>query len=63
MLTLGCASWAPDQMEAEIKNNSWLNCAADKQIIFNTPHDKQWQSAIDMLGIDVNLISDVAGHA
>lgn len=62
LLTLGCASWAPGQMEAEIMNNSWLNCPVDKQIIFDTPYDKRWQGAADTLGFDVNIICDVAGH-
>lgn len=62
ILTLGCASWAPGQMEAEIMNNSWLNCPADNKIIFNMPFDKRWQGAADTLGVDVNLLSDIAGH-
>ncbi len=63
LLTLGCASWAPGQMEEEIKNNAWLNCDTDNKIIFDTPYEKRWKSAVDTLGIDVNFISDVAGHA
>ena len=62
LLTLGCASWAPGQMEAEILNNSWLNCDADKKILFNTPYDKRWRGAVDTLGINVDLMGDVAGH-
>jgi len=62
LLTLGCANWSPGQMEAEIMDNSWLNCPADNKILFNTPYDKRWHSAVDKLGIDVNFISDVAGH-
>ncbi|HIH98196.1 MAG TPA: YqgE/AlgH family protein [Thermoplasmata archaeon] len=62
LLTLGCASWAPGQMEEEIMNNSWLNCPVDKQIIFDTPYEKRWKGAADTLGFDVNIISDVAGH-
>ena len=62
ILTLGCASWAPGQMETEIMNNSWLNCAVDKKIIFNTPYEKRWQGAANTMGIDVNTISGVAGH-
>ena len=63
LLVLGCASWGAGQMEAEIMGNSWLNCPVDKKIIFNTPYDKRWKGAVDTLGIDVNTISDVAGHA
>lgn len=63
LLALGCASWAPGQMEQEVLNNSWLNCPADKKIIFDTPFDKRWQTAVNKMGIDINLLSDVAGHA
>jgi putative transcriptional regulator len=62
LLTLGCASWGPGQMESEIMNNSWLNCDVDKKILFNTPFKKRWRGAVDTLGIDVNFISDIAGH-
>ena len=34
-----------------------------KDIIFNTPFEQRWTSAAAALGIDVNLISNVAGHA
>ncbi len=63
LLALGCASWAPGQMEQEVLNNSWLNCPVDKQIIFDTPYEKRWLGAVDSLGVDVNFISNVAGHA
>ncbi|MEB8432836.1 YqgE/AlgH family protein [Cocleimonas sp. KMM 6892] len=62
LLALGCASWAPGQVETEIKENSWLNCPADKKIIFDMPYADRWQGAADTLGFDVNLISDAAGH-
>lgn len=63
LLVLGCASWAPGQLEDEIRENSWLNCSSDQRIIFDTPFEDRWQNAIELLGIDVNLISDIAGHA
>lgn len=63
LLTLGCASWIPGQVEQEVLDNAWLNCPTDNKIIFDTPFDKRWHSAIDTLGVDANLISDVAGHA
>lgn len=63
LLTLGCASWSAGQIEQEILDNSWLNCPTDNKILFDTPFDKRWNSAIDTLGFDINLISDEAGHA
>ena len=63
LLALGCASWSAGQIEQEILDNSWLNCPTDNKILFDTPFDKRWNSAIDTLGFDINLISDEAGHA
>ena len=49
-------------MEAEILNNSWLNCPVDNKIIFNMPFEKRWQGAADLLGIDMNTMSGISGH-
>lgn len=62
LLTLGCASWEAGQMEAEILNNSWLNCPVDKKIIFNMPFEKRWQGAADILGINLSALSVISGH-
>ena len=63
LLTLGCASWSPGQVEDELKENVWLTCPVDHRILFDTPYDKRWVDAANILGIDVNLISDTVGHA
>ena len=62
LLTLGCASWMAGQMEAEVLNNSWLNCDANSKIIFDTPYNQRWNGAVKKMGIDAAFISDVAGH-
>lgn len=62
LLTLGCASWEAGQMEAEILNNSWLNCPVDNKIIFNMPFENRWQAAADTLGINLNAMSGISGH-
>ncbi len=63
LIALGYAGWGEGQLEAEIAANSWLTVPASKQIIFNTPFEQRWTAAAQVLGIDVNLISNVAGHA
>ncbi len=63
LLALGCASWAPGQIEQEMLDNSWLNCPADNRILFEIPFEDRWRSAIETLGFDANLISDEVGHA
>ncbi len=63
LITLGYAGWGKNQLEQEMKQNSWLNVIADNDIIFSTPADKRWQQAALKLGIDINLISADVGHA
>jgi len=63
LVALGYAGWGEGQLEAEIAANSWLTVPASKHIIFDTPFEQRWTSAAQALGIDVNLISNIAGHA
>ena len=63
IIALGYAGWSPGQLEQEIAANTWLSCPADERIIFNTPAEKRWQSAADIIGVDLRLLSHDAGHA
>lgn len=63
IIALGYAGWSPGQLEQELASNTWLNCPADEQIIFDIPAEKRWQSAADLLGIDLQLLSNDTGHA
>ena len=63
MLALGYAGWAPGQLEAEIQDNGWLNCAADSELIFGTDIDGKYDRALRKLGIDLGMLSSEAGHA
>ncbi len=63
MIALGYAGWGAGQLEQELASNTWLNCPAEEQIIFNTPASKRWQAAADLLGINLQLLSNESGHA
>ncbi len=63
LVALGYTGWAGGQLEAEMKDNSWLNCPASEEVLFTTPYDKRVDAAARTLGIDFNLISGRAGHA
>lgn len=63
MITLGCAGWGPGQLEAELKDNAWLNCAIDEEIVFKLPTESRWEAAVRKMGIDPAALSDTAGHA
>lgn len=63
IVALGCAGWGPGQLESEIMANVWLSCPANEKILFETPSERQWEEAARLMGIDVRLLSGVAGHA
>jgi len=63
LVTLGYAGWGPGQLEQEISNNAWLTVPNDIKIVFDVPANKRWQAAASKLGIDLNLLAGVAGHA
>ena len=63
IIALGYAGWAPGQLEQELAANAWLSCPAEQQIIFNTPIEERWQAAARLIGIDLQLMSNDAGHA
>lgn len=63
LVALGYAGWGAGQLEQEIRDNSWLNVPADDDILFELPVEQRWESAAGKLGIDLQLLSNDAGHA
>lgn len=63
LVTLGYAGWGPGQLEDEIKQNAWLTVQADPEVIFNLPAEQRIPAAMKLLGIDVAMLSEEAGHA
>ena len=68
LFSLGYAGWTPNQLEQEIVQNSWLSVQAKdtdtlNKILFETPHEEQFNMAMSLLGFDPAMLSDVAGHA
>ncbi len=63
LIALGYAGWSAGQLEEELAANTWLNGPADNRIIFDTPVDRRWHTAADLLGVELSLISTEVGHA
>ena len=63
VLALGYAGWAPGQLENEIQANGWLNCEADKALIFGRDAERKYDLALKKIGIDPAMLSSEAGHA
>lgn len=63
LVTLGYAGWAPGQLEHELAQNAWLTVNADTRILFETPAARRYEASLKLLGIDLAMLSDDAGHA
>ncbi len=62
-LLLGYAGWGAGQLEAEISNNGWLNCAPQDDIIFDSSVDTKYERALALMGVSPEMLSTEAGHA
>jgi putative transcriptional regulator len=51
-LIVGYSGWGPGQLEAELDESSWLISDVDRDVIFNTPAEKLWETLIRRLGAD-----------
>ena len=63
LLALGYAGWGAGQLENEIKQNVWLTCEADPDLIFDHDYDSKWTRALGKLGVDPHRLSSAAGRA
>jgi putative transcriptional regulator len=63
LVTLGYSGWGPGQLEEEIKQNAWLTVQADPEVIFALPAKERFSAAMHLLGIDLSMLSEEAGHA
>ncbi|HSG02819.1 MAG TPA: YqgE/AlgH family protein [Marinobacterium sp.] len=63
LIALGYSGWGPGQLEDELGRNLWLSCPANLDILFATDPEQRLTAAAKQLGIDINLLSDQAGHA
>lgn len=63
LLALGYAGWSGGQLEQELTENSWLTVPASHEILFETPYEKRFARALEMLGIDQSSLSPYGGEA
>ena len=54
---VGYAGWGPKQLDGELAASAWLTVPLDSGLVFETPSEDMWESAIRRLGIDPNALA------
>ena len=63
VLALGYAGWNAGQLEMELRENVWLACDADPDLVFDENHDAKWQRALARMGVSAATLSSQTGRA
>ena len=53
---IGYSGWGDGQLNAEMKENSWLTVAANSRLVFNTDYDKIWKVSLQELGGEYEMM-------
>ncbi|MDB4962428.1 MAG: hypothetical protein JWP01_2427 [Myxococcales bacterium] len=51
-LLLGYSGWGPGQLAGEMRRGAWLHTTATPSLVFETPPDAIWDTAMQSLGIN-----------
>lgn len=63
LIALGYAGWSPGQLDREMTQHGWLTAPASDSLVFDIPMGNRWVTAMQLLGIDIRMLSAEAGHA
>ena len=53
---VGYAGWGPGQLDQELASSAWITADVDPALIFHTPPDEMWETAIRRLGADPSAL-------
>ncbi|MEO1235126.1 MAG: YqgE/AlgH family protein [Myxococcota bacterium] len=56
ILVLGYSGWGAGQLDAEVREGSWIPVSLDAKVVFDTPYPERWAAALAQLGIDPRQI-------
>lgn len=63
VLAIGYAGWDGGQLEQEIRNNVWLICEPDEDLLFDEDHEHKWSRALAKMGVSAERLSAQPGRA
>lgn len=56
---VGYSGWSPEQLEKEIKSNSWFVTTVSKELVMNTDADDLWKNVMKSMGKKGELIANM----
>ncbi len=48
---IGYAGWGPGQLDDEVRFGGWVLAPLDRELVFNVPWSRMWESALGGLGV------------
>ena len=60
-MVVGYAGWGAGQLDGELAEASWLLAPAESDLIFSTPADEMWETAIRRLGAEPSMLQGSSG--
>ena len=60
-MVVGYAGWGAGQLDVELVQSSWLLAPVQPDLIFGTPLETMWETAIRRLGADPSMLQGSSG--
>lgn len=61
-IALGYAGWSAGQLDAELRDNTWLTLEATPELVFDTPAEQLYEAALATLGVSLELLMGESGR-
>lgn len=63
LVTLGYSGWGENQLEEEVLKNTWLVCPFASELLYEVPFSERWEYAGSLIGVKMNQLTSIVGHA
>lgn len=60
-IVIGYSGWAPGQLDDELAESAWLMAPVETDLLFDTPVDQMWETAIRRLGAEPSALQSSSG--
>lgn len=60
-MVVGYAGWGAGQLDVELAESAWLMAPVQPDLIFETPLDRMWETAIRRLGAEPSMLQGSSG--